>query len=84
MAEHEVGTVSHFFGRVSVAGIDLSAELVVGDRIHIKGHTTDLSQSVDSMQIDGADVSEAMAGQSVGIQVSERCRTGDTVYKIVD
>ena len=84
MAEHEVGTVSHFFGRVSVAGIELSAELAVGDQIHIKGHTTDFSQGVDSMQIDGAEVSEATAGQSVGIKVADRCREGDAVYKIVD
>lgn len=84
MAEQEVGTVSHFFGRVSVAGIELSAGLAVGDQIHVKGHTTDFSQSVDSMQIEGTDVSEAAAGQSVGIKVTDRCREGDAVHKIVD
>ncbi len=84
MAEQEIGTVSHFFGRVSVAGIELSGELAVGDQIHIKGHTTDFSQGVNSMQIDGAEVSEAVKGQSVGIKVSDRCRGGDAVYKIVD
>ena len=54
----------------------------VGDRIHITGHTTDLELTIDSMQIDNADVAQAKAGDSIGIKVPERVRRGDTVYKV--
>ncbi len=82
MAEIEVGKVSHYFSRVSVAGIELSGGLAVGDQIHVKGHTTDFSQAVDSMQIENEVVTEAGTGQSIGIKVTDRCREGDTVYKV--
>ena len=84
MPEKIVGTVSDFFAHPVVAGIELSGALKVGDRIHIKGHTTDLELTVDSMQVDNADVSEAKAGDSVGIKVSGRVRRGDVVCKVVD
>ncbi len=84
MAEVEVGTVSDYFARVEVAGIELTGDLSVGDTIHIKGATTDLTQSVDSMQIDRADVERAGAGDSIGIKVAERCRSGDHVYRVTD
>lgn len=84
MAEVEVGKVSDFFARPVVAGINLTARLKEGDRIHILGHTTDLEMTVDSMQIDNAGVQEAKAGDSVGIKVADRVRRGDTVYKITD
>ena len=83
MAEVEVGKVSDFFARPVVAGIELTATLKMGDRIHIKGHTTDLEMTVESMQIDNANVEEAKKGKSVGIKVSDRVRRGDTVYKEV-
>ena len=82
MAEIEVGKVSHYFSRVSVAGIELSGGLAVGDQIHVKGHTTDFLQAVDSMQIENEVVTEAGAGQSIGVKVTDRCREGDTVYKV--
>jgi selenocysteine-specific translation elongation factor len=56
----------------------------VGDRIHIKGHTTDMELTVGSMQINNVDVSEAKAGDAVGIKVTERVRRGDAVYKVTD
>ena len=84
MAEVEVGRVSDYFARVEVAGIELTGDLSIGDTIHIKGATTDLTQSVDSMQIDRADVERAGAGDSIGIKVSERCRNGDHVYRVTD
>ena len=84
MPEVEVGKVSDFFARPVVAGIILSAPLKVGDKIHIKGHTTDLELTVDSMQIENADVKEAKAGDSIGVKVSERVRKKDTVYKVTD
>ena len=84
MPEEVVGQVSDFFARPVVAGIELAAPLKLGDRIHIKGHTTDLELTVDSMQINNVDVKEAKAGDSVGVKVSERVRRGDTVYKVID
>ena len=76
MPEEVIGNVSDFFTRPVVAGIDLTAPLKLGDKIHIKGHTTDLELTVDSMQINNVDVKEAKAGDSVGIKVSERVRRG--------
>ncbi len=84
MPEEIVGKVSDFFAKPVVAGIELTAVLKVGDKIRIKGHTTNLEMNVDSMQIDNAQVEEAKAGDSIGIKVGDRVRSGDTVYKITD
>ena len=84
MPEMEIGSVSDFFAKPVVAGIELTATLKLGDKIHIKGHTTDMEFTVDSMQINNVDVKEAKAGDSVGIKVSERVRGGDTIYKVTD
>ena len=84
MPEEAVGKVSDFFARPVVAGIELAARLKVGDRIHIKGHTTDIELTVDSMQINNVDVQEAKAGDSVGVKVSDRVRRGDTIYKVTE
>ena len=67
-----------------VAAIELTGALAVGDKIHIKGHTTDVELVVKSMQIDNADVKEAKKGDSVGVKVSERVRKHDTVYKVTE
>jgi len=83
MAELVIGQVSDFFAKPVVAGIELSSPLKVGDKIHIKGHTTDIELTVDSMQINNVNVTQAKAGDSVGIKVSDRVRRGDTVYQIV-
>ena len=84
MPEEIIGTVSDFFARPVVAAIELTAHLKVGDKIHIKGHTTDLELIVDSMQISNVDVKEAKARDSVGVKVGERVRKGDSVYKVTD
>jgi selenocysteine-specific translation elongation factor len=84
MPEEIIGTVSDFFARPVVAAIELTAALEVGDKIHIKGHTTDLELTVDSMQINNVDVKEAKAGDPVGVKVPERVRKRDTVYKVTD
>ena len=84
MPEEVIGKVSDFFARPVVAGIELTAPLKLGDKIHIKGHTTDLELTVASIQINNVDVKEAKAGDSVGIKVSERVRRGDTVCKVTD
>jgi len=82
MAETEVGHVSDFFARPSVAGIDLTGEVRVGDTIAIRGHTTDVVTRIESMQIDHRDVLVASPGQVVGVKVPERVRHGDRVYKM--
>jgi putative protease len=84
MSEQIIGKVNDFFARPVVAGIVLSAALNVGDKIRIKGHTTDLQMTVGSMQIDNAGVAAAKAGDSIGIKVTDRVRIGDIVYKITE
>jgi selenocysteine-specific translation elongation factor len=82
MPEKEVGKVSDFFAHPVVAGIDMTGTVKVGDKIHIKGHTTDIELDVTSMQINNQNVTEAKKGDSVGIKVPERVRPGDTVYVV--
>ena len=84
MPEVEIGKVSDFFARPIVAGIALTATLKVGDKIHIKGSTTDMELIVDSMQINNVDVKQAKAGDAIGVKVSERVRRGDIVYKVTE
>ncbi len=84
MPEVVIGNVTDFFARPTVAGIEITATVKVGDKIHIKGHTTDMELTVDSMQINNVDVQQAKAGDSIGIKVSERVRRGDMVYKVTD
>ena len=84
MPEEVIGKVSDFFARPVVAGIELTTTLKVGDKIHIKGHTTDIELTVDSMQINNVNVNEAKAGDAIGIKVSDRVRRGDTIYKVID
>jgi hypothetical protein len=80
MAEVVIGTINDFFARLSVAGIELSSPLKVGDTIHIKGHTTDIMMTVDSMQINNVNVTAANAGTAVGIKLPDRARKGDAVF----
>jgi len=84
MQEQEIGKVSDFFARPVVAAIELKAPLKVGDKIHFKGHTTNLEMVVESMQINNQDVTEAQKGDSVGVKVTDRVRKTDTVYKVTE
>jgi translation elongation factor EF-1alpha len=84
MAEDIVGKIEDFFARPVVAGIKLAGPLKVGDKIRIKGHTTDLEMQVGSMQIDNENVTEAKKGDSIGVKVTDRVRPGDAVYKITE
>jgi putative protease len=77
----EVGRVSHFFSRINVAIIELTDTISVGDQILIKGPTTDIGQTVDSMEIEHKKVEQAGAGQSIGMKVNGRVRENDSVYK---
>ncbi len=82
MAEKEIGKVTHYFSRISVAGIELSDELVVGDTILIKGATTYFQQKVESMQLDQKNIEKGKPGQLIGVAVQEKVRPGDKVYKV--
>ena len=77
----EVGRVTHFFTKIGVAVVELTVPLAVGDRIVIKGPTTDLEQVVESMQIEHEHIERAEAGQSIGLKVEQRVRETDIVYK---
>jgi putative protease len=82
MPEVEIGQVSDFFARPVVAGITLTGILKVGDRIHIKGHTTDVELTIESMQINNVNVTEGKAEDAIGVKVPDRVRAGDHVFKI--
>ncbi len=80
--EKQIGKVSSYFSHVEVAAIKLSGALKVGDKIHIKGHTSDFEQKVDSMQINRKDVEKAKKGDEIGIKVKEKVRPNDVVYLV--
>ncbi len=76
-----IGTVTHYFGHLSVAAVNLTEPLSVGERIRIKGHTTDLVETVRSMEIDHRPVEKAMPGDDVAINVTEHVREHDQLYR---
>ena len=78
----EVGEVFSYYSEIEVAAIKLNGKLKVGDKIKIKGHTTDFEQGVDSMQIGHKKVDEAKKGDDIGIKVLDKVRKHDIVYKI--
>jgi len=77
----EIGRITHFFSKISVAVIELKAPLKVGDTIVVKGPTTDFQQVVESMQIENNNVLTGEAGQSIGLKVIQRVRETDVVYR---
>lgn len=79
--EKEIGTVFSYFNKAGVAAIKLKAGLKAGDKIHIKGATTDFEQKVTSMQIDNKAVDSAKKGDDIGVKVDDRVRPNDKVYK---
>jgi len=82
MKEKEIGKVSSYFSHVKVAAIKLSGKLKVGDKVHIKGHTTDFEEDVSSIQIEKKSVKEAKKGDHIGIKVSEKVRPSDKVFLV--
>ncbi|MBC8313046.1 MAG: hypothetical protein H8E33_02220 [Candidatus Cloacimonetes bacterium] len=81
--EKEIGKIIHFWGHISVAGIDITkGELNVGDTIHIKGHTTDFTQKVKSIHIEEDSIESAKIGDSIGVKVKEHVREHDIVYLV--
>ncbi|MGW8180084.1 MAG: translation elongation factor-like protein [bacterium] len=82
--EKKIGLVENFFAKISVAAIKLTDDsLQVGDTIRIKGHTTDLEMTVESIQLEHESVKKADIGASVGVKTSERVREHDVIYKVL-
>jgi hypothetical protein len=83
MEEVAIGSIEKYFGKIGVAAIKItSGELKVGDKIHIKGHSTDFEQTVDSMQVEHLTVETAGPGTDVGIRVKEKVHEKDTVFVV--
>ena len=78
----EVGRVSGYFSHVGVAAIKLSAALKVGDKVHIKGHTTDFETKIGSMQVEKKSLQKAKKKDHIGIKVPEKVRPNDQVLLI--
>ena len=79
--EREVGKVVGYFGKVGVAAVEATAEFAAGETLHFKGHTTDFTVTVVSMQVDGKPVEKAGPGDKVGVKVLDKARDGDKVYR---
>jgi hypothetical protein len=83
--EEEIGRITHFFSKINVGVLDLtSGDLCIGDTIHIKGHTTDFYQKVESMQVEHAPVDSADKGMQIGLEVESSVREGDQVFKVTE
>jgi hypothetical protein len=77
----EIGNIIHYFQKINVAIVELSLPLSVGDRILIKGPSTDFEQNVDSIEVDRKAIQRAEGGQSVGLKLSQLARVKDVVFK---
>jgi len=84
MKKEMIGIVNHYYDKIEVAVLALEGELAVGDIIHIKGHTTDFAQKIESMQIENKNIEHAKKGDDVAIKVKETAREHDVVYKVVE
>jgi len=85
MMEEEIGKITHYFSKINVGVLELSkGKLQIGDTIHIKGHTTDLYQKVESMQVEHKPVDSAQPGETVGLKVENPVRENDLVLKVTE
>ncbi len=83
MQEKEIGKITHYYGHLDVGIIELSDALKIGESIHIKGHTSDFTQTIDSMQIEHTGISEAKAKDVIGIKLIQKAHPHDKVYKVI-
>ena len=84
MPEEKIGVVTHYFGNIQVAALKLEGELKVGDTIHVKGHTSDFTQNLDSMQLEHQDVETGKKGDEIAVRVKEHARESDQVFKVTE
>jgi len=83
--EEEIGKIAHYFSKVNVGVLELSkGTLQIGDTIHIKGHTTDFYQKVESMQAEHNSVDSVKPGEPVGIKVESPVRENDIIFKVTE
>jgi putative protease len=83
MAEEKlIGKIVHYYTNIGVGIVELADKLNVGDKVHVKGSSTDFEQTVDSMQVEHENVEAAKAGESIGVKLNEKVREGDEVYKV--
>ena len=81
--EEEIGHITHYFSKIGVAVIEItSGSLKVGETIHVKGHTSDFTQTVESLQQEHQAVPEAKKGSSFGMKVKDSVREGDRIFKV--
>lgn len=80
--EQPIGKVTHYFGHLEVAALSLTGDLKAGDTIHVKGHTTDFTQPVESLEVEHQKVPQAGPGEQVAFKVREKARIGDEVFKV--
>jgi putative protease len=85
MPEEQVAVIVKFFAKPSVAALEVtSGTIKTGDLLRYKGHTTDFTEQITSMEIDNQQVDEAKVGDLVGVKVKDRVRENDKVYRVVD
>ncbi|MFH1590195.1 MAG: hypothetical protein ABIB43_06525 [archaeon] len=85
MAEEEIGFITHYFSHIGVGVINIrKGKLKVGDKIHVKGATTDFTQKIESMQVEHKSIKEAKKGDDIGLKVKDHVREYDKVFKVID
>jgi translation elongation factor EF-Tu-like GTPase len=83
MAEEKIGVITHYFGKIGVAAVRITGGVLnVGDRIHVKGHTSDFTQTVDSMEVEHKLVQVARAGEEIGLKTVAHAHEHDLVLKV--
>lgn len=80
--EEKIGVITHYYGKIGVGIVKVSGTLKVGDRVHVKGASTDFNQTVDSMQYEHKPLETAKKGQEVGIKMADKVREGDEVFLV--
>lgn len=81
MSREEIGHIRHFYSKISVAIIELSAPLRVGERVTVVGPKTEFTQEIGSMQVEHQNITSAKSGDLVGLKVIEKVRDGDRVFR---
>jgi len=85
MAEEKlIGKIVHYYTNIGVGIVELADKLNVGDKIHVKGASTDFEQTIDSMQVEHQNVETAKAGESIGVKMNEKIRENDEVFKVIE
>lgn len=76
----QVGTIQGYYSHVGVGIIKVESPIKKGDKIRVKGHTTDFEQKITSMQIQHKDIEKAKKGDEIGLKVKDKVRPNDQVY----